>query len=185
MTIILAVVFVFLTLSLGFLIVSYNGIVAQYLVIDQAWGNIDVTLNQRFNEIPQLISICEQYAQHEKSVFDRVIRARDSYLSHKSISKKISDGKEFEESLGKIFAIAEGYPNLRSSEQFNFIQKRLSDLESVLAGRREFLNSAITSYNTTISSFPEMIVAQLFGRRVLPLFKPGIEQTQMPTLKIL
>lgn len=179
-----AIALIFVVLSLGFLIKTYNGIVAQYLVVDQAWVNIDITLIQRFNEIPQLIEICQHFLAYENNMFEKIIQARAVYLAQNSISTKISEGKKIEHGLNQILATAENYPDLKSSKQFAFILKRLSDLESVLAGRREFLNSAITNYNIAISQFPEMIIAAVFGYRMLPMFNVDPEQTQMPNLKM-
>src|SRR5271165_3844354 len=104
--------FAFLTMA----ITAYNGLVSLRNQVDRAWANIDVILKERFDLIPKLISVCEQFTQYERATIEKIITARKSYGVAGSIDDKIKASTEMSQVLRGVFAIGEAYPELRSSE---------------------------------------------------------------------
>ena len=155
------------------------------MAIELGWGNIDINLKQRFDEITNLVSVCRQYVQHETDLFQNILDARTNYQKQTQIKEKINISKAFETNLSGLLALVENYPDLKSNEQFMYIQKRLTELENSLSGRREFVNDAINTYNLSISEFPDFILARMINYQALPYFKVEESDKKMPSLEIL
>lgn len=166
---------------------AYNALVSLRNQVDRAWANIDVILKQRFEEIPQLIQVVEQYAQYERATIDRVANARQRYGAARSTREKVGATQEISAALQGVVAIGEAYPELKSNAKFLQLQSRISQLESGIADRREGFNEAVTNYNTRIRQFPGLLFALLLGydrqdllrtteaeRRVLPNIKMNL-----------
>ncbi|HAR41371.1 MAG TPA: LemA family protein [Bdellovibrionales bacterium] len=150
---------VFVALAYG--VAIYNGLVAVKNNIDKAWANIDVLLKQRHDEIPKLIKVCEGYMVHERGVIDQVLKARDGLMAvHAQPAKAGAAESALRGAMGKLFALAEAYPDLKAQASFQQLQQRISSLESDIADRREFYNDSVNTYNIRIESFPDMIVAR-------------------------
>lgn len=181
-------VFIFFLLVMFILLSTaisvYNGLIALKNQVDRAWANIDVILKQRFDEIPQLIQILEQYAQYEKSVIQKVMDARAHYGSATSPGQKIEASKELSLALKGVMAIGEAYPELKSNSNFTHIQTRLSDLENNIADRRETYNEAVTNYNTRIAQFPDVIFASMLQFKERELFRVSEAEKALPNLKM-
>lgn len=150
---------VFVALAYG--VAIYNGLVALKNNIDKAWANIDVLLKQRHDEIPKLIKVCEGYMVHERGVMDQVLKAREVLMAvHAQPAKAGAAESALRGAMGKLFALAEAYPDLKAQASFQQLQQRISSLESDIADRREFYNDSVNTYNIRIESFPDMIVAR-------------------------
>lgn len=122
-------------LSLGVSI--YNNLVSQKQQIDRAWANIEVILKQRFDEIPQLIEVIEQSASYEQGTLKKVIEARSQYSSAQTIENKIAASNEMSLALKGVLALGESYPDLKANQSFVQLQSRVSELEGLIADRRE------------------------------------------------
>lgn len=166
------------------LISSYNRLIALRQQIDRSWANIDVILQQRYNEIPQLIKVIEQFTVYERSIIDDLVQSRQHYGSAQSIKDKIQASKEMSHALGGILAIAEGYPELKSHAQFLQLQERISSLENTIADRRENYNETVTNYNTRILQFPDSIFATKLNYTSFSLYKVDKAETRQPSLNI-
>lgn len=176
---------IFLWWAIYFTIKTYNHMVSLHEVIERSWANIDIVLKQRFDEVPQIITICEQYAEYEQATFDKIIEARKTFLKATTdLAQKIESSKQCEVQFEKLLAVVEAYPNLKANENFLYIQKRLSDFETMLGGRREFLNDAITTYNILIQQFPEIILAKIIRKKEIPLFKVDEKEKVKSTLGV-
>jgi len=145
-----------------YLIMLYNGLVGVKHNVAKAWSNIDVVLRQRHDEIPKLVEVCKQYRQFEQETLEKVIRARS--LVHEAREKQDPAALGAAESmmrssLGGLFAIAEAYPDLKTNQNFMQLQARISQLENMIADRRELYNEAANINNVRIEQFPDMIVA--------------------------
>ena len=162
----------------------YNNLIRLYQEMDRSWANIDVILKQRFDEIPQLIQVIEQYTQYEKSVIDQVTNARSHYGQAKSVNEKVQAANEFGGAMRGLLALGENYPELRSNQNFLQLQGRVSELENTLADRREHFNSAVTNYNVRIQSLPDVLFANFLGYRARELFKVPPQETTRPSLKM-
>jgi LemA protein len=176
-----------LILSIGIFIMAigiYNALVALKENIKKAWANIDVILKQRYDEIPQLIQICEQYASYEKGTIDKIMKAREQMVKGRSIKDKADGSNALTASLGGLMAIAEGYPELKANTNFLQIQTRLSDLEERLADRREFFNESVNVFNIRIQQIPDVFFARILNYQSETLFEVTEEQKRSPSLKM-
>jgi LemA protein len=152
----------------------YNGLVAVKHRVAQAWANIDVLLRQRHDELPKLIETCKQYMQHEKGTFERVLQARAAVMGARGKEDMDALGKaeiDLRGQLGKLFALAEAYPELRANESFGQLQNRISTLETGISDRRELYNDAVNQNNVAIEQFPGSVIAGVGGFRGFELLE--------------
>ena len=182
--IVIIIIVVFGLAAVALAIGVYNSIVMLRANIKKAWANIDVIFKQRYDEIPQLIQICEQYVTYEKSIIDRIMKARENMVHGKDKEAQIEAAKEFSLGLNGLLAVGENYPDLKANQNFIQIQNRLSSLEEHLADRREFYNDSVTLYNIRIKQFPDMIFANFMGCQEEKLFEVSPEEKKLPNLKM-
>lgn len=150
---------------LGYLTVIYNSLVRVRAGVKLAWANIDVLLAQRHDELPKLIEVCRQYMQYEADTLERVMKARagvDSARSSHNVNSLGAAERELRGGLNGLYAVAEGYPDLKANEAFRQLQGRISGLETAIADRREVYNDAVNANNVRIETFPDSLVAN-FG----------------------
>ena len=144
----------------------YNSLVTLRVRIKEALSQIDVQLKRRADLIPNLVESVKGYAKHEKGVFENVTNARSALMKAETVHEKAQADNMLTGALKSLFAVAENYPNLRASENFQQLQKELSDTEDKVAYSRQFYNNVVMEYNTKIAMFPNAIVANMFA------FKP-------------
>jgi LemA protein len=146
--------------------ILYNSLVSVKNGVSKAWANIDVLLKQRHDELPKLVDTCRQYMLHEQGTLEKVVQARARVAAARE-SRNVNALGAAEGTLRSgivgLFAVAEGYPELKSNEQFLHLQSRISGLENAIADRREFYNDSVNINNVRIEQFPELILARLFG----------------------
>jgi LemA protein len=147
----------------------YNTLVRLSNNIDKAWSNIDVILKQRHDELPKLVQVCNSYMIHERETLESVTNARSAYSRSTNVDEKAKAENQLTRALGKLFAIAEQYPDLKANQEFLNVQQRISSLENTIADRREFYNDAVNLYNIRIEQLPAVWVAQQVGYRARPL----------------
>lgn len=159
-----------LVLILGIVVLSviyiwslYNGLVRSKLQVKEAWSGIDVQLKRRADLIPNLVETVKGYAKHEKTLFENVTKARSALLSAKSPVAAEKANNQLSEALKSIFAVAENYPQLRASENFQDLQRQLEDTEDKVAYARQFYNANVLDFNTKIKVFPNVLIAQSLG----------------------
>ena len=138
---------------------KYNSIIQNKNKVKQAESGIDVYLTQRFDLIPNLVECVKGYMKHEKEMLTEITKARTAYLQNKNLK----EGQELNKKCNMIIAVAEEYPELRSSEQFLNLQKNLSKVENQLQAARRVYNSEVNTYNNSIQKFPGNIMASIFG----------------------
>jgi len=149
----------------GYGVTIYNNLVALKHRVAQAWANIDVLLKQRHDELPKLIETCKQYMGYEQDTLEKVISARNNVST--AAQSQDMEGLGIAETvlrgtLGRLFALAEDYPDLKANESFQHLQARISDLENGIADRRELYNDSVNQNNIRIEQFPDVIVANFF-----------------------
>ncbi|MDR3221528.1 MAG: LemA family protein [Candidatus Accumulibacter sp.] len=152
----------------------YNGLVALKHNVAKAWANIDVLLKQRHDELPKLVEVCKQYKQFEQETLQRVVEARSSVQSARETQNIGALGEAegaLRMGLGRLFAIAEAYPELKANENFMQLQQRISTLENGIADRRELYNDAVNINNVRVEQFPDAIIARLFHFGNKPLLE--------------
>lgn len=162
----------------------YNGLVSLKNQVDRSWANIDVILKQRFDEIPQLVQVLEQYTQYEQATIQKVMNARANYGRARKIDDKIKASNELNLALQGVFAIGEAYPELKSSEHFSHLQTRVSELESQIADRREHFNESATNLNTRIQQIPDVFFANLLGFQRTTLYEVASFEKERPSLQM-
>ena len=144
-----------------FVIGIYNRIVALSQRTSQAFADVDVQLKQRHDLIPNLVETVKGYATHEKETFDAVISARNAaQAAHGPAAQGAAEGV-LGAALGKLFALAEAYPELKANQNFLKLQSELADVENKIAAARRFFNNAVQEYNTAIKQIPGNLVAPL------------------------
>lgn len=157
---ILAVSLVVLT----YFIIIYNNLVALKNNVRKAWANIDVLLKQRHEELPKLVATCKKYMEYEKSTLEKITELRNTVNQMRQAGDIQGLGHaetDLRSSLGKLFALAENYPDLKANNSFIHLQGRISSLENSIADRRELYNEGATINNIRIEQFPDVIVALL------------------------
>lgn len=152
-----------IALIILFIVWSYNSFIQLINRTNEAWADIDVQLKRRYDLIPSLINIVKAYAKQEEKIFEEVTIARSKALSAQTIPDKDSSDDLVKSSLGKLLAIAENYPQLRSSENFAKLQDELTETENVIASARRFYNGNVRDLNTKIEVFPSNILAKIFN----------------------
>jgi LemA protein len=155
----------------AYVVGAYNMLVRLANNIDKAWSNIDVILKQRHDELPKLVQVCNSYMIHERETLESVTKARNAYGAGLNTNDKAQAENQIVGALGKLFAVAEQYPDLKANQEFLAIQQRISALESTIADRREFYNDSVNIYNITIEQIPTIWVAQEIGYTARPLLK--------------
>jgi LemA protein len=159
---------------LVWLIATYNRLVRQRNQVEASWAQIDVQLKRRYDLIPNLVETVKGYAAHERGTLDAVIQARNAAVSAATYGP-LADRAEVEnaltQSLGRLFALAESYPNLKANENFEALQSELANTEDKIAYARQFYNSAVQSYNTSTQTIPANLVAGLMGFRAKEFFE--------------
>jgi LemA protein len=158
-----------LVILIAYVAGAYNMLVRLANNIDKAWSNIDVILKQRHDELPKLVQVCDSYMTHERETLESVTNARSAYSAGRNINDKAQAENQIVDALGKLFAVAEQYPDLKANQEFLTIQQRISALENTIADRREFYNDSVNLYNIAIEQIPTLWVAQQVGYTARPL----------------
>lgn len=152
-------------------VVIYNGLVQTRVRVEEAWSDITVQLKRRMDLIPNLVNAVKGYAKHEKEVFENVTKARADVLGAKGVKETAKAENQFEEALKSLFAVAENYPQLRASENFQQLQAELTDTEDKIMAARRFFNGAVRELNTKVEQVPTNIVAGMFGFKKREFFE--------------
>ena len=174
------IVLAVLAVVVVYFIMIYNQLVQVKHNVSKAWANIDVLLKQRHDELPKLVETCKQYMKFEQDTLVKVMEAR-SHVSDAREQQNIgalgqAEG-ELRGALGRLFALAEAYPDLKTNETFQHLQARISSLENAIADRREFYNESVNVNNVRIEQFPDSIVAAMFSFKPMELLKFSTQET--------
>lgn len=141
----------------------YNTLVRLRQTCNQAWSDIEVQLKQRQDLVPQLVATVKGYAKHEKGTLEEVIKARQAAVSADGVKGQAAAEGMLTQALGKLFALAEAYPELKANTNFLQLQDELSDIENKIAAARRFYNNATQEYNTGREQFPAVLIAGPLG----------------------
>lgn len=154
-------------------IVTYNGLVAMRQRVDQAYADIDVQLHQRHDLIPNLVETVKGYAAHERETLDAVISARNRATQAQGPADQAAAESMLTGALGRLFALAEAYPDLKANQNFLGLQSELANVEDKLAAARRFFNNAVSEFNAAIQSFPAVLFAKSLGFSEREFFDVG------------
>ena len=133
-------------LAVAIVVVNYNSLVKLRQRTKNAWSQIDVQLQKRYDMIPNLVEAVKAYAVHESAVLENIAKLRTTWVNAKSIDEKKDADNKMSDALKSVMAVAENYPELKANENFMLLQTKLSELESQIAFSRQFYNDAVTKY---------------------------------------
>ena len=152
-------------------VVIYNSLVTMRLRVKNAWSQIDVQLQRRFDLIPNLVETVKGYMAHETDVLTKVTDLRSSWADAKTLDEKAKLDNELSDTLKTIMAVAENYPDLKANQNFSELQTELTNTENKISYSRQFYNDTVTRYNTKLEVFPSNIVASMFHFTAEQLFE--------------
>lgn len=161
--IVLIVILVVVVLIVGFVAGIYNSLVRLDERVNEAWSDITVQMKYRADLIPNVVETVKGYAKHEKETFQMVTEARTAAMGAKTVKQAAEAEKEMQGALGRLFAIAEAYPELKANENFVKLQSQLQDVEDKIQAARRFYNAGAKDLNTKIKTFPTNIVNKIVG----------------------
>jgi LemA protein len=171
----LIVIGVILIIIIGF-IAGYNKLVKRGITVDEAFSTMDVYLKKRFDLIPNLVETVKGYAKHESETLQQIASLRGKSYDSMSQEEKIANGTALSQAIPKILAVAESYPELRASENFQQLTSQLSKVEDEIANSRKYYNGAVKQYNLAVQTVPNNIVAGLFHFKTRQMFEVNSNQ---------
>lgn len=159
------------------IVVIYNTLVRAKVRTDEAWSDITVQLKRRYDLIPNLVEAVKAYAKHETSVFEKVTEARTKAMGAQGPAEAAKADNMFQSALKSLFAVAEAYPQLRASENFQKLQDEITDTEDKIQASRRFYNGAARDLNIKIQTFPTNLFAGMIGFKIREFFEVAGEQS--------
>ena len=165
------IILIILVLIVGFVISVYNGLVKSKMNVENAWSQIDVQLQRRYDLIPNFVETVKGYMSHEKETLEKITELRTSWANAKSVNDKINLDNEISSTLKTIMAVSENYPELKANENFMKLSEELTNTENKISFSRQFYNDTVTIYNTKLQAFPSNIIAGMFNFTRSELFK--------------
>jgi LemA protein len=150
---------------------AYNRLVNLKERVRAGWSQIEVLLKRRHDLIPNLVESVRGYAAHESGTLESVIAARNQAVAAKGVQQQAQAEGMLTQALGRLFAVAEAYPELRANQNFMQLQNELTETENGIAGQRQAYNNIVTTYNTSIQQFPTNLIAGPFGFQASPFFE--------------
>ena len=171
--IVVALVFVF----------YYNKFIVLGNRIDNSLSQINVQLRKRAELVPNLVKVVKGYAKHEKGIMNSVTNARKVLLKAKTLQDKMKAGNKLETALGKIFAIAENYPQLKANTNFLRLQEELAAIEDKIAYARQFYNDSVLDYNNSTKIFPGVLFAKLYNAKKKEFLKLPEAKKAVPKIE--
>ena len=153
------------------IISMYNSLVKSRIKVDNAWSQIDVQLQRRFDLIPNFVETVKGYMTHEKETFEKITSLRSSWSDAKTVSEKASLDSELSNTLKTIMAVSENYPDLKANQTFSELSEELRNTENKISFSRQFYNDTVTMYNTKLEVFPSNIIAGMFNFKPRDLFE--------------
>jgi LemA protein len=181
---VLVVIVSVVVLALVWLVATYNRLVRLRNKREEAWSGIDVQLQRRAELVPNLVATVRGYADHEEQVLAEVTEARASMVEASGPRASGTADDRLEAALGRLFAVAEAYPELRAAENFLALQRELVELEEEISFARRYHNATVEDLNTRIQTFPTLLVARPLGFRPAEYFKAEGDARTRPDVEL-
>ena len=172
------IVLVIILLLIFWLIGMYNGLVQSRNKVKNAWSQIDVQLQRRFDLIPNLVEAVKGYMTHESETLAKVTELRTSWANASTINEKAELDNQLSGALKTIMAVSENYPDLKANQNFSELQEELRSTENKISYARQFYNDSVTMYNTKLEVVPSNIIASMFNFKPEELFKVESEEAR-------
>lgn len=160
-----------LVLLAAIIAAMYNSLVRLNTRVDEAWSDITVQLKRRADLIPNLVTTVQGYAKHEKEVFEKVTEARSAIMGAQGPADAAKADNMFQAAMKSIFAVAEAYPDLKASQNFQELQAELTDTEDKIQASRRFYNGSVRDLNIKVKVFPTNIFANMLGFKIREFFE--------------
>lgn len=164
------IIFAIVAIIIIAVISMYNGLVQAKIKVDNAWSQIDVQLQRRFDLIPNFIETVKGYMNHESETFEKIAQIRTSWANTQNVTKKAELDNELSTALKSIMAVSESYPELKANQNFSELSEELRNTENKISFSRQFYNDTVTMYNTKLQVFPSNIIAGMFNFQARDLF---------------
>ncbi len=174
---------IIVVLILLFIMSTYNGLVKLRNKVRDQFSQIDVQLKKRSDLIPNLVETVKGYSKHESETLEKVIQARNTYLSAGTPDEKMKSSGELSQAIGKLFALAESYPDLKANTNFLDLQSQLKDIEDKISYARQFYNDSVLMYNNKIEMFPSNLIAGMFNFTKESFFEASDEERKNVEVK--
>ena len=176
----LIVLIAIVVIILLWFIATYNTLIGLRNRTRDQWSQIEVQLKRRADLIPNLVETVKGYAKHEKSTFEEVVKARNTFSSASTKEEEIKASGELSGVLNRLFALAEAYPELKANENFVDLQENLKDSEEKISMMRQFYNDTVLTYNNKVQTLPSNIVANLCHFKEETFFKVDEKDREVP-----
>lgn len=175
----MTIVIIIIVIIVIALILLYNHLVGLNIRCKNAWAGIDNQLKRRYDLIPNLVEVTKGYATHERETLMEVIKARND---EGTMNERAKESEEVSNSVKKLLAVAENYPDLKANELFKNLQIELTGTEDKIAFARQFYNDSVQKYNTAIMSFPNNILAKMMNYKEKEYFQ--VDESEKQTVKV-
>lgn len=165
------IILILVVIILFVIISMYNNLVSSRIKVDNAWGQMDVQLQRRFDLIPNLVETVKGYTSHESETFEKIAELRTSWANAGTVSEKADLDNQLSGALKTVMAVSENYPELKSNQNFSELSEELRNTENKISFSRQFYNDTVTMYNEKLQIFPSNIIANMFKFEPRELFK--------------
>lgn len=162
---------------------TYNSLIGLREDVDNSWAQVENQLKRRADLIPNLVATVQGIAQQEQEVFGAIASARSALLAAESTADQIAAARQMDSALGRLLAIVENYPELRSSQNFLALQDQLEGTENRIAVERKRYNDAVAVYNKRIKRFPAVLIANMLGFDEAVYYNPPEEDLDVPEVE--
>lgn len=175
---ILYITITIIVLILIYFILVFNSCAKLNNKVNESFSNMDIYLKKRWDLIPNLVEIVKEYAKHEKTTLESIVKLRENVYDNLSLEQKLTTNEQLSEQLNKVMAIVENYPDLKASDNFQNLSTQLVKIEDDIANSRKYYNGCVRKYNDKIVIFPNVIVAKLLGYHSKKMFEAEIHERQ-------
>ena len=182
MTWVIVLIVLVLVVALAAVLV-YNRLVRLRNRTENSWAQVDVQLRRRYDLIPNIVEAVKGYAAHERGTFDEVTQARTAAQQAQGVAEQAQAENALTAAIGRLFAVAEAYPQLRATENFQQLQEQLADVEQKIAVSRQVYNDTVLAYDNALETVPTNIVAGLFGFRPQAYFETEGAAREAPAVQ--
>ena len=169
---------IIIVLLVVWIISIYNGLIKSRQKVDNAWSQIDVQLQRRFDLIPNFVETVKGYMTHESETFEKITALRTSWANSTTVEEKAKLDGELSGALKTIMSVSENYPELKANQNFSELSEELRNTENKISFSRQFYNDSVTMYNTKLELFPSNIVAGMFNFQKRDLFATESEEAR-------
>ena len=169
---------IIIVLLIVFVVSLYNSLVSLKMKVQNAWSQIDVQLQRRFDLIPNFVETVKGYMSHEQETLTKVTELRTSWAKASTVADKAELDGQLSSALKTIMAVSENYPELKANQNFMQLSEELRNTENKIAFSRQFYNDTVTMYNTKLRVFPSSIIAGMFNFTPSDLFKTDSDEAR-------